>query len=141
MAHVLPAIGYISVYGALTLHNGTTRRASSYVKRTMRALDQSVVLPDGRVLDLASGENTIWVPDMFKGRYFISSGASTWHETVLQAIDNAASASMTYYEADGGASYTGTGRMMSCVDVSSIEIHDLDRMEIECTFKLLSDWS
>lgn len=141
MAHVLPVIGYISAYGVLTMHNGTTRRASSYVKATMRALDQSVVLPDGRVLDLGASENTIWVPDMFKQRYFISESAVGWMRSVLEAIDNATATNMSFYEADGGNTYTASGRMLRCVDVSSIDIHNLDKMEIECTYRIHSDWA
>lgn len=143
MAHVLPISGYISTYGLLALHSAANNReASSAVRGTMRAIDQSHELPDGRMIDLAYNQNTIWVPKKFKGRYALyDSGASIWLTEVLEYIDNHTQDTLVFAELDGTATYSATGRMLDCYEVTPRQVHSGAEMIIECVFQVTTDWA
>ena len=142
MAYAIPPTGYVSAYDLLALHNDTTRVASSTVKEVVRALDQTVILPDGRVLDLAAGEDTIWVPITFTQRYLIKSGGAAWIKTLNEYIDNNSEGALTFTESNGVTTWNATGRIIKpCVEVTPIQPNDGTMIEIELTFKASSDWS
>lgn len=142
MAYAIPSTGYVTSYGSLTLHDGATLFASSTVKEVVRALDQSVVLPDGRVLDLALGGNTIWVPIPFTLRYLVKSSGQSVMTSINAYIDNNTEETITFKASNAATTWTATGRIIKpCVEVTPIQPNDGTMIEIELTFKASSDWA
>ena len=141
MAYILPTTGYVTAYGSLTIYNATTRKPSSTVKITADAIDQTTTLPDGRIIDLATAENTIWIPSQFTQRYIFTSGGIDYLRTILQYIDNNTQQTITFYAVDGYDSYTCTGRMTRAIEVTPIEHNDWEAIEVACTFKPSSVWT
>lgn len=142
MAYAIPPTGYVSAYDLLALHNDTTRVATSTVKQVVRALNQTVILPDGRVLDLAAGEDTIWIPVEFTQRYLVKSGGAAWMTSINEYIDNQTEGTIEITESNGSTTWTATGRITKpCIEVTPIQPNDGVTIEIELTFLASSDWA
>ena len=141
MAYVIPITGFVGTYGSVALHNGTSKLAVSMARQTVRAIDEMVELPDGRVVDLNSGNSTKWVPEIFSCRYFFKTGGAAALRTVLNLIDNEDEKQIYFEEVDGTNVWQSTGRMLRCYEVTQHDPNDGSGIVIECMFRASTDWT